>query len=41
MLTKSSFEELNIKEGNEIYINFKSLNVQIVDTYSSFKGTKN
>lgn len=38
MLTCSSFEHLDIKKGKEIYINFKSLNVKVVDSYTSFKN---
>lgn len=36
LLTKSSAEDLNIKKGEDIYISFKSLNVNIIGEYESF-----
>jgi molybdopterin-binding protein len=38
ILTKNSFESLDIKKGKEIYLIFKSLNVKIIDSYKSFKS---
>lgn len=35
ILTKSSFENLEIKKGNSIYLVFKSLNVKVLDSYKS------
>ncbi|MDR3063221.1 MAG: ATP-binding cassette domain-containing protein [Methanobrevibacter sp.] len=35
ILTKNSYDSLEIKEGKEIYLTFKSLNVKILDSYKS------
>lgn len=40
LLTKSSAEFLEVKENKNIYISFKSLNVNILDTYN-FREIKN
>lgn len=37
MLTQNSYESLNIEKGKEIYLIFKSLNVNIIDRYNTFK----
>ncbi|MDR0900483.1 MAG: ATP-binding cassette domain-containing protein [Methanobrevibacter sp.] len=36
LITKSSAENLNIKNNKDIYLSFKSLNVSIIDEYESF-----
>ncbi len=38
LLTKSSAEVLEIEKNNEIYMSFKSLNVNIIDAYNSFNS---
>lgn len=37
LLTKSSAEILEVKKGKEIYMSFKSLNVNILDSYESIE----
>jgi len=37
LLTKSSAEILEVKKGKEIYMSFKSLNVNILDSYKSIE----
>ena len=37
LLTKNSYESLNIRKGKKIYLIFKSLNVNIIDRYKTFK----
>ncbi|WP_327037144.1 TOBE domain-containing protein [Methanobrevibacter olleyae] len=37
MLTKSSFENLDIEIGKETYLIFKSLNVRVLDSYTIHK----
>ncbi len=37
ILTRNSYEKLNIKIDKEIYLIFKSLNVKILDSYHTFK----
>lgn len=37
LLTKSSYESLEIEIGKEIYLIFKSLNVNVIDRYNTFK----
>lgn len=41
LLTRSSFQSLNIQIDKDIYIIIKSLNVHIMDRYGSFKLEKN
>ncbi|MDD2643289.1 MAG: ATP-binding cassette domain-containing protein [Methanobacteriaceae archaeon] len=41
ILTKNSYELLNIKKGNEIYLIFKSMNVNIIESYNKFNLNKN
>ncbi len=36
ILTRNSYESLNIKKGNDIYLIFKSINVNILDSYNAF-----
>ena len=37
ILTRNSFESLDLKDGGEVYLIFKSLNVNILDSYNTFK----
>ena len=37
ILTRNSYEKLNIKINGEIFLIFKSLNVKILDSYHTFK----
>lgn len=37
ILTRNSFENLNLSVNGEVYLIFKSLNVNILDSYSTFK----
>lgn len=41
ILTKNSFESLDLEEGKDIYLIFKSINVKILDSYNTFKLSKN
>jgi len=41
ILTKNSYELLNIKKGNEIYLIFKSMNINIIESYNKFNLNKN
>ena len=38
LLTKNSYESLELEIGKEIYLIFKSLNVNIIDRYNTFKN---
>ena len=40
LLTKNSYESLGIEKDKEIYLIFKSLNVNIIDRYNTFKLNK-
>ena len=40
LLTKSSAEDLEVEKGKEIYMSFKSLNVNILDTYKSLENNQ-
>lgn len=37
MLTRNSFENLDLELGGEVYLIFKSINVNILDSYNTFK----
>lgn len=37
ILTRNSFESLDLEIGGEVYLIFKSLNVNILDSYNTFK----
>ena len=40
ILTRNSFESLGLEEGKDIYLIFKSVNVNILDSYNTFKLAK-
>jgi molybdopterin-binding protein len=41
ILTKNSYESLKIKKGKEIYLIFKSVNVNVLDSYNTFNLQEN